>query len=104
MVVAAPLADNFFRPAMAADGVLVPAFGALVGTGDGAGMSLLILFCALLGILVGAGGYLFRTVRDIEVILPDHESQGGWQGQGSANHRRHDTLDPPPAISESGKP
>jgi len=34
-------------------------------------MSLLILLIGCLGVLVGGVGYLFRTVRGVEVILPD---------------------------------
>lgn len=75
LIIAGPLADRFFRPAMQEGGSLVPIFGSIVGVGDGPGMSLLIIASGLLGILVGIAGYLVKTVRDIEVILPDQSPE-----------------------------
>jgi hypothetical protein len=48
-------------------------FGSIVGYGAGAGMALIIVFCGLAMAGVGVGGYGVRVVRDVEVILPDHE-------------------------------
>ncbi|PON17431.1 MFS transporter [Candidatus Entotheonella serta] len=53
-LVAGPLADHVFEPAMSANGTLTPIFGYLTGTGPGAGMALMfagtaILVCAPLG-------------------------------------------------------
>jgi DHA3 family macrolide efflux protein-like MFS transporter len=72
MLLAGPLADYVFEPAMRSGGSLQPLFGQLVGTGPGAGMSLMFVIAGALGILVGLSGYAFRAVRDIEDILPDH--------------------------------
>lgn len=71
LLIAGPLADYVFEPAMAPGGSLAPLFGALVGTGRGAGMSLLLVLSGLLGGVVGLGGYLVRAVRDVELLLPD---------------------------------
>jgi hypothetical protein len=73
LALAGPLVDQVLEPAMAQGGGLAPAFGALVGTGAGAGMSLLIVATGLLTALVGIGGYLFVVVRNAEDILPDHD-------------------------------
>jgi MFS family permease len=75
MLLAGVLADNVFRPAMQEGGSLAPIFGRIVGTGDGAGMSLLILIAAVLGTGVAVSGYMFRTVRDVEVLLPDQKQE-----------------------------
>jgi MFS family permease len=72
-LLAGPLADNVFGPAMSGDTFLSASFGWLVGTGNGAGMSLIILLCGLAMSLVGLGGYAFREVRQAEIILPDHD-------------------------------
>lgn len=70
---AGPLADNFFEPAMQPDGVLAPLFGWLVGTGAGAGMSVMFVITGLVGVAVGLGGYLFPAIRNAEDLLLDHE-------------------------------
>lgn len=70
---AGPLADLVFEPAMMPAGSLSNLFGRLVGTGPGAGMSLMFVIVGLLGMLVALGGYAFRSVRDAEHILPDHD-------------------------------
>ncbi len=73
-LVAGPLADQVFEPAMAVGGNLAGAFGWLVGTGPGSGMALILIFAGLGAMLSGLGGYLFRMVRDVEQILPDHDA------------------------------
>jgi MFS family permease len=71
-LLAGPLADKVFEPAMQQGGQLAGKFGWLVGTGPGAGMSLIIFLCGLMAAGVGLGGYAVRLVRDAETILPDH--------------------------------
>lgn len=71
LAAAGPLADHLFEPGMAEGGALTPVFAGLTGTGAGAGMGVLLLLSGVLGVLGGLGGYLFRTIRDIETILPD---------------------------------
>lgn len=75
MLVSGPLADQVFEPAMMPGGNLAPLFSELVGTGPGAGMSLMFVIAGALGILIGLGGYAFRVVRNVEDILPDHQSE-----------------------------
>ncbi len=74
MILAGPLADRVFEPAMREGGALAPIFGGLVGTGAGAGMGLMFVIFGLLGVMVGASGYLFRAIRDAETLLPDHDT------------------------------
>lgn len=78
---AIPLADRILGPAMMADGRLAGTFGWLVGTGPGAGMSLIFIFAGLLATCVGLGGYLFPAIRNAEEILPDHVAVGGVKAE-----------------------
>ena len=71
---AGPLADRVFEPVMNSGGVFAALFGPLVGTGAGAGMSLMVLFSGLLGIAVGLIGYSIPAVRNVETILPDFDA------------------------------
>jgi MFS family permease len=75
MLLAGPLADHVFEPAMAGGGGLSATFGGLVGTGPGAGMGLMFVVTGLLGILVGLMGYAIPAVRNAEEILPDHDAE-----------------------------
>jgi MFS family permease len=75
MSLAGPLADRVFEPGMMGGGNLEPVFGWLVGTGRGAGMSLMLLIAGILGMIVGFGAYAVRVVRNAEDILPDHDAK-----------------------------
>ena len=72
MLLAGPLADRVFEPAMMSGGSWAPLFGWLVGTGPGAGMSLMFVIAGALGMFVGLGGYAIPIVRNVEDILSDH--------------------------------
>jgi DHA3 family macrolide efflux protein-like MFS transporter len=74
MLVAGPLADRVFEPAMQANTSLSQTFSGLVGTGPGAGMSLIFIFTGLLAMMVSIGGYFIPMIRNVETILPDHDS------------------------------
>jgi MFS family permease len=71
MLMAGPLADRVFEPALQPGGRFFYTLGSIVGTGPGAGMSVMFLIAGALGILVAIGGYLFPAVRNAESILPD---------------------------------
>ena len=72
-LIAGPLSDRWFEPAMMNGGILAPIFGGLVGTGPGAGMSLFILFAAILGIMVPSLSYAIPAFRNVEDIVPDND-------------------------------
>ncbi len=59
---------------MQADGALTSLFGPLVGTGPGAGMSLMVLLSGVFGALVVIVGYMIPAVRNVEEILPDFDA------------------------------
>jgi MFS family permease len=71
-LVAGPLADQVFGPAMRAGGALAPLFGPLIGTGPGAGIALMFFFTGILGTSMAICGYLWRPSRRVEVDLPDY--------------------------------
>jgi len=73
MILAGPLADRLFEPAMQAGGSLSGAFGWLVGTGPGAGMALMLFFSGLLMSLVVSIFYTLPIVRNVETLVPDHD-------------------------------
>ena len=72
-LIAGPLSDKWFEPAMTAGGSLAPVFGGLIGTGPGTGMSLLIFLCSVIGMLVPAASYAIPAFRNVEDIVPDIE-------------------------------
>ncbi len=75
-LLAGPLADHVFEPAMMPGGALVNALGWLVGTGPGAGMGLMFAGTAVLGCLMSLSGYLTADVREVETRLPDQDLVG----------------------------
>ncbi|MDX1992140.1 MAG: MFS transporter [bacterium] len=72
-LLAGPLADRLFEPALMPGGALEPTFGWLVGSGAGAGMGLMFVCTAFLGCVLSAAGYLFAAVRNVERDLPDYD-------------------------------
>jgi MFS family permease len=75
MLLAGPLADQVFEPAMMPGGSLEAIFNGLIGSGPGTGMALMLVIAGVLGIFVGLGGYTVRVVRKAEDILPDYETK-----------------------------
>jgi MFS transporter, DHA3 family, macrolide efflux protein len=73
MLLAGPLADQFFEPAMQPGGALADLFGWLVGSGAGAGMGLMFVLSGTFGVLVGLAGYTISPIRSVEVDLPDYD-------------------------------
>jgi hypothetical protein len=67
------LADHVLEPGMMPGGALAGVFGGLVGTGEGAGMALLLVLCGAASALASVAGYAFGAVREVENTLPDHD-------------------------------
>jgi MFS family permease len=72
-LIAGPLADRVFTPALQSGGVLFGMFGGLFGTGTGAGIAFLYVICAVCMLLVGLFGFLIPVLRNVEDILPDND-------------------------------
>lgn len=73
-IIAGTMADFVLEPAMRSNSAMASIFGGLVGTGPGAGMGLLLVFCGLSAALVGLSGYFVPAIRNAEDILPDHDT------------------------------
>ena len=74
MLVVGPLADHLFEPVMMPGGALADIFGWLVGLGPGAGMALMCVAAGLLAMLLPLLGYAIPLVRDVETLIPDHDT------------------------------
>ena len=74
MLMAGPLADRVFTPAMSRGGSLTSSLGGILDTGQGAGLALLYIITSLGLILVGLLGYACSPVRNVECSLPDHSA------------------------------
>ncbi len=73
ILAAGPLADHVFEPAFTTTQAWGTKFAWLVGTGPGAGMSLLLILAGACGIATGIGTHHSRSIREIESTLPDHD-------------------------------
>jgi predicted MFS family arabinose efflux permease len=73
-LLAGPLADQLFEPALQPGGAWIPVFSGLVGTGPGAGMAAMFLFTSIGGMLISLSGYVFPSLRNVETDLPDYDS------------------------------
>jgi DHA3 family macrolide efflux protein-like MFS transporter len=72
-VIGGALAEYVLEPAMQTQSALAGLFGGVVGNLPGSGMSLLMIFCGLAGILTGLSGYFIPAIRNVEDLLPDHD-------------------------------
>lgn len=73
-IIAGTLADFVLEPQMRTTSTLSQTFDFLVGTGAGAGMSLMIFLCGFLTIFIGIVGYFISAIHNAETLLPDHDS------------------------------
>ncbi len=73
-IIAGTLADFVLEPAMKTQNVFSNIFVSWVGSGPGAGMALLMVFCGIGGALTGLGGYFIPAIRNAETLLPDHDT------------------------------
>lgn len=71
-LLAAPLADYVFKPAMSAGGALAPLLGPLIGVGASRGVGLLISALGVLTVAVSGLALLNPAIRNVEHDLPDH--------------------------------
>lgn len=70
-LVAGPLAEQLFEPAMLAGGKLASVFGPLIGVGPGHGIALIFIIAGALYMLASLLILLFPRVRRVEDQLPD---------------------------------
>jgi MFS transporter, DHA3 family, macrolide efflux protein len=72
-IIAGILADYVLEPAMRTENAFSTMFSGLVGTGPGAGMSLLMVFSGVLITLIGLAAYFIPAIRNADNLLPDHD-------------------------------
>ena len=70
-VLAGPLAEYVFEPAMMPGGAFADSVGRVIGTGPGRGLALMFLILGLGMTLVAVAGYAIRSIRRVERDLPD---------------------------------
>jgi len=75
-LLAGPLADRVFKPAMSAGGFLAPSFGPIIGVGPNHGVGLLIGLLGFLSAVVSVLALLTPAIRNVELDLPDHAPSG----------------------------
>ena len=67
------LADRLMEPAMLSGGWFSRLFGWLVGARPGSGMALIMILFGLGTVLTMLSGFFIPRIRNIELILPDHD-------------------------------
>ncbi|MFZ2754733.1 MAG: MFS transporter [Lysobacteraceae bacterium] len=70
-LLAGPLAEFVFEPAMMPDGMLADSVGSIIGIGPGRGLALMFIVLGVLMMIVAAAAYGIRSIRRIEVEIPD---------------------------------
>lgn len=68
-VIAGPLADRFFEPAMTSPGIVSDLFGGIFGNDVGAGIALEYTMFAVCGLVWVAIGYAIPLLRNIEDVI-----------------------------------
>jgi MFS family permease len=71
-LLAAPLADHVFKPALVQGGSLAPILGPVFGTGASRGVGLMISLLGVLMFGVAIAGFGSSRIRNVELDLPDH--------------------------------
>jgi MFS family permease len=72
-LLAAPLADHVFKPAMTEGGALAGLLGPIFGVGAGRGVGVLITLVGLLTAIVSAMAFFIPRIHNLETDLPDFE-------------------------------
>lgn len=70
---AGPLADKVFEPAMNNPGWFQQIFAPIFGSGNGAGMSVLISLAGLLTVIVVLIGFSIPALTHVETLIPDFD-------------------------------
>jgi len=76
-LIAGPLADQVFTPAMAKGGWLTGILGGLFGVGEGSGIAVLYTLSSIGLIAVGLASCTLSPLRNIETLLPDAKTTVG---------------------------
>jgi hypothetical protein len=74
-LLAAPLADKVFKPAMAEGGALADLLGPIFGVGASRGVGVIITLVGLLTVIVAVVAFFIPRVRNVEIDLPDFKPE-----------------------------
>jgi len=76
MLITGPLADKLIEPAfIRSDFWLANLLAPVMGTGTGVGMGFIIALSGLLVALVGVVPFFIPVIKNVETILPDHQTE-----------------------------
>jgi MFS family permease len=70
-LIAGPLADQVFEPAMQSSRWWVSSVSSIVGIGAGSGIALFYVILAICLVCLGIGGSMIRRLREAESLMPD---------------------------------
>jgi DHA3 family macrolide efflux protein-like MFS transporter len=73
-LLAAPLTDYIFKPAMAEGGALAPILGPIFGTGASRGVGVVISLVGVLSVVAAVVAFNVNRLRRVELELPDHDA------------------------------
>jgi DHA3 family macrolide efflux protein-like MFS transporter len=73
VLLAGPLADRVFEPAMETNTALAATFGPYFGNTAGSGIALMIALAGLIIGIVGISGFFIDKVYRVETLLPDFD-------------------------------
>lgn len=76
--------DQLLQSLMESKHVLAQLLSRIVGTGPGAGLSVLFILIGVLGVLLTLGIFRFTGIRNIESSLPDYKDMGGRKQSNQA--------------------
>lgn len=71
LLLAGPLVDNVFEPFMQSSSPLANQIGAVIGTGTGRGIALIMVISGSLNVLLAIVAMSYKPLRDLETLLPD---------------------------------
>ncbi|HEY5731730.1 MAG TPA: MFS transporter [Anaerolineales bacterium] len=75
LLLAGPLADFVFEPAMQANGSLASVLGPFLGVGAGRGIGLLFIIMGLIIVAANIIGYMNPRIRNVEDEIPDFKAE-----------------------------
>ncbi|WP_223776758.1 MFS transporter [Streptomyces sp. 135] len=80
MAFSGPLADGVFEPQAAEGSGVFVVLGPLFGDAPGSGMAAMLFLAGVAGIAVALWGLASRSIRDIDVLLPDIDDETEREG------------------------
>ena len=97
-----PLADRVFVPLMEGDSTVARWFGAITGTGAGAGYAAFFVALGFAAIAVGIGAWSYGPLRNLERDLPDAEGVPSAAVAPGGSSGRDSSVDEPTTIERRG--